>query len=109
MSDPSPLLNRIVAIERRLDAGGGGPHDPHTEARRGRLGRGVSDIKAILTRLEPMIVRIDAQFPHLATKAEVAELRADIADKPSRTYLWGVLAALLAAYGCGLAALAILK
>ena len=31
------------------------------------------------------------------------------ADKPSKTYMWGVLTALLTAYACGLAALAILK
>jgi hypothetical protein len=43
----------------------------------------------------------------------VADMRADLktglADKPSRTYMWGVLTALLTAYACGLAALAILK
>jgi hypothetical protein len=38
-----------------------------------------------------MIVSINAQFPHLATKAEVAKL-------PTRGYLWGVLAAMVAAY-----------
>jgi hypothetical protein len=32
-------------------------------------------------------------------------LRTDLAEKPSKTYMWGVLTA----YACGLAALAILK
>src|SRR6516162_6818119 len=45
-----------------------------------------------------MIVSINAQLPHLATKAEVAKL-------PTRGYLWGVLAAMVADYtaalGCG--------
>ena len=45
--------------------------------------------------------RWDATLPHLATKA-------DLAEKPSHTYMWGILAALLTAYACGLAALAIL-
>jgi hypothetical protein len=34
---------------------------------------------------------------------------AGFADKPGKTYMWGVLAALLAAYACGLAGLAFLK
>lgn len=108
MSGPSSLLNRLVAMERRV-AAGGGPYDPDLYGRVGRLEADMREVKGALGRLEPLIVRIDAQMPHLATKAEVAALRADLAEKPSRTYLWGVLAALLAAYGCGLAALAILK
>ena len=69
----------------------------------------VRDIKATLTRLEPMIVRIDTEINHLATRAEVSGLRSDLAAIPSHGYLWGSLAALLAANGSGLAALSILK
>jgi hypothetical protein len=87
----------------------------------GRLGLLVTEIKATL----------DETLPHLATKVEradkraewkgdlaqlrteVADMRADLktglADKPSKAYMWGVLTALLTAYACGLAALAILK
>jgi hypothetical protein len=53
---------------------------------------GVIEIKAMLT----------ATLPHLATKAELAE-------KPGKTYMWGILAVLLTAYACGLAGLAVLK
>ena len=80
------------------------------------------EVRATLGRLEPLIVRIDATLPHLATKAELAELivridatlpqlatKADLAEKPGKLYLWGVLAALIAAYAAGLAALAILR
>ena len=113
----------------------GPAHDPGMEARVARLEEDVSEIRGTLRRLEPMIVRIDAVVPHLATKAEMAslrgemrsemeslrgemrsemqalrgELRVGLGDKPSKAYLWGILATLLAAYGCGLAALAILK
>ena len=49
----------------------------------------------------------------VATNARITELRADmvtgLAEKPSKTYMWGVLAVLLTAYACGLAGLAILK
>lgn len=125
---------------------GPGPHDPSMEARVGRLEEDMRDVKATLGRLEPLMIRIDAQLqatlPHLATKADLAEVRTElksdiagvrtelksdiagvrtelksdigglqtaIADKPSRTYLWGILGVLLAAYACGLAGLAVLK
>jgi hypothetical protein len=60
------------------------------------------DLKSTLDELKMMVARIDAQIPCLATKA-------DLADKPGKTYMWGILAALLTAYACGLAALAVLK
>jgi hypothetical protein len=43
-----------------------------------------------------------ATLPHLATKAELAE-------KPGKVYMRGILAVLLTAYACGLAGLAVLK
>ena len=94
----------------------------------------VRDIKETLTDLRVMIARIEAQMSHLATKADVTGLEArmearfggveahfggvearfggleaKLAEKPSKTYMWGILGALLTAYACGLAALAILK
>ncbi len=42
----------------------------------------MQEVKSVLSRLEPMIVRIDATLtatlPNLATKAEVANLRSDM-------------------------------
>lgn len=73
----------------------------------------VHDIRDTLTELKVMVARmdarLDAQLPHLATKAEIAELRAELAEKPGKTYMWGILGVLLTAYACGLAALAVLK
>ncbi|MGE0225119.1 MAG: hypothetical protein AB7F35_21220 [Acetobacteraceae bacterium] len=40
-----------------------------------RLEEGLTDVRIMLSRM-------DAQFPHLATKA-------DLAEKPSKAYLWG--------------------
>jgi len=59
----------------------------------------MTDVKLIVGRMEE---RLNATLPHLATKADVAE-------KPSKTYMWGIMAALLTAYACGLAALAVLR
>ena len=77
----------------------------------------IASLDARVARVEIAVVRIEsmlvATLPHLATKAEVAELRTEMvagfADKPGKTYMWGILAVLLTAYACGLAGLAVLK
>ena len=128
-------------------------HDPWLDARVRRLEEDVGEIKAILRRLEPMIVRTDARLLEMVTKADlmavrselkgdiaelrvelkgdIAELRTELkseiavvrieakdqisdvkialADKPTRTYMWGIMTAMVAAFACGLASLAILK
>ena len=99
-------------------------YDPHMEERMSRVEADIHDLTASTRRLEDTTSRLehamvrleaklDATLPHLATKAEVAELRADMvagfADKPSKTYMWGILAVLLTSYACGLAGLAVLK
>jgi hypothetical protein len=76
--------------------------DPGLEARVARLEEDVREIKGTLAQMLPMLVRIDATMPHLATKAELAE-------KPGKAYLWSVMAVLLAAYAAGLAGLAVLR
>jgi len=121
-------------VDSAVEPPGGGPYDPALEPRVSRLESGMSDVKAALVRLEgavselravvsdlrtvvsdlrTVVARVDAQMPYLATKADVAEVRTEVrtglADKPGKTYMWGVLSVLLTAYACGLAALAILK
>lgn len=90
----STLDARFARVEGRLD----------------RVEQTMLEIKTLFT----------ATFPHLATKADLADVRTELkediaevkvalADKPSRTYMWGILAVLLTAYACGLAALAVLR
>jgi lipoate synthase len=90
-----------------------------SEARVDRLEEDMHEIRAVLGRLEPMINRIDAQLPHLATKAElttglgelrdeIGKVRVELADKPGKTFLAVAITLLLAAYGVGLAGLAAL-
>ena len=77
--------------------------EARTDDRLDRLEEDVREIKAMLTGLVPLINRIDAQLPHLATNAELAdlrgetrtgfadlrgELRSGLAVKPSHAYLW---------------------
>jgi len=98
MRDVQSAIGRLEATTGKLDERMG-----RLEERIGRVELAVAEIKAMLA----------ATLPHLATKAEVADLRTDMvagfADKPGKTYMWGILAVLLTAYACGLAGLAILK
>jgi hypothetical protein len=86
--------------------------EARTADRLDHLERDVGEIKTLLARLEPMIIRIDATLPHLATKAEltgeVGKLSIALADKPGKTYLATAIGILIAAYALGLAGLAAL-
>jgi ribosomal protein L29 len=68
--------------------------------------------KSAITELRES-TKADNAALRLSMEVGIANLRTDMvtgfADKPSKTYMWGVLAVLLTAYACGLAALAILK
>jgi hypothetical protein len=98
-----------------------------SETRLDYLGTRVDALDDRLRRIEETVIRTDerlaAVLPHLATKAELADLKADmvgdladlkaellvqLADKPGRLYMWGVIAAMTAAYTAALAAIAIL-
>jgi hypothetical protein len=66
-----------------------------SEARVNRKGR-FDRLEERLGRIEETIIRMDATLtatlPHLATKAELADLRTDVltqlGQKPSHAYLW---------------------
>ena len=99
-------------VERKGDE----PYGPGMEARVSRLENGMQEVVAAVGRIESAMAevkrtvddlrvvaaRIETQLPYLATKA-------DLAGKPSKSYMWGILAVLLTAYACGLAGLAVLK
>lgn len=92
----------------------GGDHCDHgMEHRVARLEEDMRDVKSAIGRLEATTVRLEmttvrieailtTTLPHLATKA-------DLAEKPGKIYMWGILAVLLTAYAWGLAGLAVLK
>lgn len=62
---------------------------------------------------ESTALRTEMADNSTSLRTEMAPLRVEMvsgfAEKPSKTYMWGILAVLLTAYGCGLAGLAILK
>jgi hypothetical protein len=84
------LAAERLAQERRRQnsilggGGGGGPHDPSIDGRVARLEVNMIDVRTILARLESMIIRIDAQLPHLATKANTLEVKAELATAIER-------------------------
>ncbi len=90
------LKTMVVRMDARLEA-----VLPHL-ATKADLANMDTRLGAVDAKLGAMDARLDATLPHLATKA-------DLAVKPGKTYMWGILAALLTAYACGLAALAVLK
>jgi hypothetical protein len=105
---------------------GGNPYDPHLELRVSRLEDDMREMRSVLGQIVPMLARIDAtltgtlpllatkaELSHLATNAELSELRAELADKPGKAYLWAVVGvlvgAIIASYAAGLAAIALLR
>ena len=98
-----------------------------SEVRLDNLGTRLDAFEDRLRRIEETVIRTDerlaAVLPYLATKAELADLKAEmighladlktgmigqLADKPGRLYMWGVIAAMTAAYTAALAAVGIL-
>lgn len=70
-----------------------------------RLEEDVREIKAVLARLEPLVIRIDqrltSELPQLPTKTELA-------DKPGKVWLVTAIGVLLVAYAAGLTGIAAL-
>src|SRR5579863_1494261 len=94
------------------------------DARFANLDSRFDRFEARTTRVEEALIELKTMFaatlPHLATKADladvrtelkedIAEIKVSLAEKPGRTYMWGILAVLLTAYACGLAGLAVLR
>ncbi|HTB42679.1 MAG TPA: hypothetical protein VK741_03560 [Acetobacteraceae bacterium] len=108
-ADVANLENKLVAMGADMDLRFGAVDakfdavDAKFEAMDAKMDAKFDAMDAKMdAKLGVMDARLEATLPHLATKA-------DLADKPGKTYMWGILAALLTAYACGLAALAVLK
>jgi hypothetical protein len=76
------------------------------EVRVSRLEDDMRDTKAAIARREATTIRIETMLtstlPRLVTKA-------DLAEKPRTTDMWGILAVFLIAYGYDLVGFAVLK
>jgi len=99
-----------------LEYGFGGPYDPAIGPRVTRVEADVGELRQDMKALLAAVTRIEAVLPHLATQPQIGDLRTELRDelagKPGKLYLWGVLGVLVGAivtsYGAGLAALTVL-
>jgi len=100
-------------VDGPVEPSDGEHYDRGIEPRLSRVETDVRDLKDTLAEPKMMVARMDARLdatlPHLATKADLAQIEVKLSDKPGKAYMWGILTALLTAYACGLAALAVLK
>ncbi len=91
--------------------GGNGPHNPGMEARLTAVETSVLEIKGILQRLEPAIIRVDSGVRKLEAdvtllktdvtelKINVAELKGRVSQLPTALQLIGFVLAVLVAGG----------
>jgi hypothetical protein len=117
---PTRVIPSRSGIESaNLDGGDGGPHDPMMEARVARLEEDLSEVKGLLhNQILPLLHRIDERLNHTASKADLSnmatELRAELtevrietstrlmgiqtelAERPTRSYLWMVVGVMVA-------------
>jgi hypothetical protein len=80
----------------------------------GKIGAVVGNIGTLdgkIGSLDGKIGSLDGKIGDLRSEmhGELGKLRAELAEKPSKTYLWMVLGVLIMAYAAGLAGLAVLK
>lgn len=104
-SDIQQVDGRLNGLEAKLDGSG---------AKLDGLSGRFDGMDAKLNRLESRGIGTEAKLDGLSGRFDrletrVAGVEANLAEKPSRTYMWGILGVLLTAYACGLAALAVLK
>jgi hypothetical protein len=70
----SDTRRSITMPDTTVEPGGSGPYDRPAEPRVSRLEEQMSELK-------PILARIEAVLPHLATAAQVAELKGDLERK----------------------------
>jgi hypothetical protein len=64
----------------------------------------ISGVESKISGVESKISGVESKISEMR-----AEMRAELADKPGKTYIWMVLGVLIMAYTAGLAGLAVLK
>jgi hypothetical protein len=106
MRDVKATLARLEPVIVRMDAAliATLPHlatKAELADQRGEVTGKIADLRSEVTG---KIVDLRSEMT-----SEFSALRGDLAEKPGKAYLWGVLAVLIAAYAAGLAGLAVLR
>jgi len=123
MGDVKSILGQMVPLIVRIDAALTATL-PHLATKAelqsafgtldGKIGAVVGNIGTLdgkIGSLDGKIGSLDGKIRDLRSEmhGELGKLRAELAEKPSKTYLWMVLGVLIMAYAAGLAGLAVLK
>jgi hypothetical protein len=123
MGDVKSILGQMVPLIVRIDATLTATL-PHLATKAelqsafgtldGKIGAVVGNIGTLdgkIGSLDGKIGSLDGKIGDLRSEmhGELGKLRAELAEKPSKTYLWMVLGVLIMAYAAGLAGLAVLK
>ena len=123
MGDVKSILGQMVPLIVRIDATLTATL-PHLATKAelqsafgtldGKIGAVVGNIGTLdgkIGSLDGKIGSLDGKIRDLRSEmhGELGKLRAELAEKPSKTYLWMVLGVLIMAYAAGLAGLAVLK
>lgn len=123
MGDVKSILGQMVPLIVRIDATLTATL-PHLATKAelqsafgtldGKIGAVVGSIGTLdgkIGSLDGKIGSLDGKIGDLRSEmhGELGKLRAELAEKPSKTYLWMVLGVLIMAYAAGLAGLAVLK
>lgn len=91
---------------KELEKGGGGGDSGGMDTRITQLEADVGEIKGALTRLEPLLVRMDATATRIdgalrKTEIDLAELKGRVGQLPSTLQMIGFVLAVLAIAGIG--------
>jgi hypothetical protein len=102
MGDVKSILGQMLPMLVRIDATLSSTL-PHL-ATKAELHNAFGTVDGKIGALDGKIGDLRAEM-----HSEIGKLRAELAEKPSKTYLWLVLGVLIMAYAAGLAGLAVLK
>jgi hypothetical protein len=102
MGDVKSILGQMLPMIVRIDATLTATL-PHLATK--------AELQSAFGILDGKIGTLDGKITDLRSEmhSELGQLRVELAEKPSKTYLWAILGVLIAAYAAGLAGLAVLK
>jgi septal ring factor EnvC (AmiA/AmiB activator) len=102
LATKAELQSAISGVESKI--GGVESKIGGVESKIGGVESKISGVESKISGVESKISGVESKISEMR-----AEMRAELADKPGKTYIWMVLGVLIMAYTAGLAGLAVLK
>jgi septal ring factor EnvC (AmiA/AmiB activator) len=109
LATKAELQSAISGVESKI--GGVESKIGGVESKIGGVESKISGVESKISGVESKISGVESKISGVESKISEmrAEMRAELADKPGKTYIWMVLGVLIMAYTAGLAGLAVLK